>query len=107
MFKQDQEIFNVLLETISEAVIIVDNHQRILEINTAAEGIFGYTKNEILDKSLNLLIPSNYHLSHSAYFETFIKRGKRRKMGEAVDIFGLKKDGTIFPIEVELNPFVI
>jgi PAS domain S-box-containing protein len=107
MFKQDQEIFNVLLETVSEAVIIVDNLQKIMEINTAAEQIFGYAKNEILNRELKLLIPSNYHLSHSAYFQKFIKRGKRRRMGEAVDIFGLKKDGTIFPVEVELNPFSI
>lgn len=107
MFKQDQEIFNILLEAVSEGVIIVDNHQNIMEANTFAETIFGYTKSEILNKALDLLIPSHYHLSHSKYFEKFIKRGKRRKMGEAVDIFGLKKNGTVFPIEVELNPFTI
>tara|TARA_R110002096_G_scaffold97997_3_gene218300 strand:+ start:9164 stop:11044 length:1881 start_codon:yes stop_codon:yes gene_type:complete len=107
MFQQDQEIFNILLETVSEGVIIVDNHQRIMEVNTSTETIFGYSKNEILDKELNLLIPSNYHRDHSVYFEKFIQKGKRRKMGEATDIFALKKDGTIFPVEVELNPFSI
>ncbi|WOD42957.1 sensor histidine kinase [Hwangdonia lutea] len=107
MFNQDQEIFNILLEAVSEGVIIVDNHQKIMEVNSFAETIFGYAKNEILDKELNLLIPSHFHSSHSVYFEKFIKRGKRRKMGEAVDIFGLKKDGTVFPVEVELNPFTI
>tara|TARA_R110002049_G_scaffold55337_3_gene153608 strand:+ start:9733 stop:11613 length:1881 start_codon:yes stop_codon:yes gene_type:complete len=107
MFPQDQEIFNILLETVFEGVIIVDNHQRIMEVNTSAETIFGYSKSEIIDKELNLLIPSNYHKSHSSYFEKFIQKGKRRKMGEATDIFALKKDGTIFPVEVELNPFSI
>ncbi|MFD1163936.1 MULTISPECIES: PAS domain-containing sensor histidine kinase [Hwangdonia] len=107
MFNQDQEIFNILLEAVSEGVIIVDNHQKIMEVNSFAETIFGYAKNEILDKELNLLIPSHFHSSHSVYFEKFVKRGKRRKMGEAVDIFGLKKDGTVFPVEVELNPFTI
>ncbi|MFD1614085.1 sensor histidine kinase [Gelatiniphilus marinus] len=107
MFKQDQEIFNILLEAVSEGVIIVDNQQNIMEVNTIVESIFGYAKTEILGKALDVLIPSQYHTSHAAYFEAFIKRGKRRKMGEAVDIFGLKKDGTVFPVEVELNPFSI
>lgn len=107
MFKQDQEIFNILLETVSEGVIIVDNHQQIMEVNTSAETIFGYSKSELINKELNLLLPSNYHASHSIHFEKFVEMGKRRKMGEAKDIYGLKKDGTIFPMEVELNPFTI
>ncbi|TGV04338.1 PAS domain-containing sensor histidine kinase [Flavivirga rizhaonensis] len=107
MFRQDQEIFNILLETVSEGVIIVDNHQKIMEINTSAEYIFGYPKSELVNRELNLLLPSNYHTSHSAHFEKFIKKGKRRKMGEAKDLYGLKKNGTIFPMEVELNPFTI
>ena len=107
MFKQDQEIFNILLETVSDGVIIVDNHQKIMEVNASAETIFGYSKSEIMSRELNLLIPSNYHTDHSVYFEKFIKKGERRKMGVASDIFALKKDGTIFPVEVELNPFSI
>ncbi|GAA4884393.1 hypothetical protein GCM10023311_03490 [Flaviramulus aquimarinus] len=107
MFQQDQEIFNILLETVSEGVIIVDNHQKIMEVNTATKDIFGYAKEEFTGKDLNLLIPSDYHNIHTKYFEKFVKRGKRRKMGEAIDIYGLKKDGTIFPVEVELNPFSI
>lgn len=107
MFQKDQEIFNILLGTVSEAVIIVDSHQHIMEVNESAETIFCYSKKELMGKELNLLIPSNYHNSHSKYFEGFIKKGKRRAMGIAKDIYALKKDGTIFPIEVELNPFTI
>jgi PAS domain S-box-containing protein len=107
MFKQDQEIFNILLETVSEGVIIVDNHQNIMEVNEAIKKIFGYTKKELVGRELNLLIPSNYHINHLKYFNDFIKKGKRRSMGEATEIFALKKDGTIFPVEVELNPYSI
>lgn len=107
MFKQDQEIFNILLETVSEAVIIVDNHQVIMEVNVSAESIFGYTKKELMGRGLNLLIPSNYHDSHAKYFEEFCQKSKRRKMGGSRDIFGLKKSGDIIPLEVELNPFSI
>ncbi|MEW4922646.1 PAS domain S-box protein [Algibacter sp. 2305UL17-15] len=107
MFKQDQEIFNILLEAVSEGVIIVDSDQKILEVNSFAETIFGYNKDEILDKEFHLLIPSENRVSHALYIEKFIERGERRKIGESADIFGLKKDGTIFPVEVELNPFFI
>ena len=107
MFQQDQEIFNILLESVSEAVIIVDNHQKIMEVNAAAEHIFEYTRSSLIGKDMNILLPSNFHESHSKYFEEFVKRGKRRTMGTAIDIFGLKKSGDIIPVEVELNPFNI
>lgn len=107
MFPQDQEIFNILLASISEGVIIVDNQQNIVEINTAAEYIFGYSKDEIVNKKLNVLLPSNYHETHDKHFDKFIKKGKRRSMGESRDIFGLTKMGDIKEIEVELNPFTV
>ena len=107
MFPQDQEIFNILLASISEGVIIVDYQQNIVEINTAAEYIFGYSKEEIVNKKLNVLLPSNFHKSHKKHFETFIKKGKRRTMGESRDIYGLTKMGDIKEIEVELNPFEV
>ena len=107
MLKQDQEIFNILLEAVSEAVIIVDNHQHIVEVNTSALSIFGYKKDELIQRELNLLMPSNYHKNHTKHFEAFIKKGKKRPMGKATDIYGLKKTGDIIDIEVELNPFTI
>lgn len=107
MFPQDQEIFNILLASISEGVVIVDNQQNIVEINSAAEYIFGYSKEEIVNKKLDILIPSNYHNSHKKHFDTFLKKGKRRTMGESHDIYGLTKLGDIKEIEVELNPFTV
>ena len=108
MFKQDQEIFNILLETISQSVVIVDNHQIIMEINKSAEKLFGYRKNELIGKPLNTLIPKEYHTNHSAHFKGFIKEWKRRKMGkQTMDIFGAKKNEITFPAKIELNPFSI
>ena len=107
MLKQDQEIFNILLEAVSEGVIIVDNHQHIMEVNRTAEALFGYKKSELIQKDLNLLLPSNYHENHTSHFEAFVKKGKPRSMGEATDLYGLKKNGDIIAIEVELNPFTI
>ncbi|WP_298759222.1 PAS domain S-box protein [uncultured Psychroserpens sp.] len=107
MFQQDQEIFNTLFQAISEGVIIIDNNQHIMEINSTAESIFGYEKGELIQRELNTLLPSNYHQSHAKHIEKFVKKGKRRRMGEASDIFGVKKSGDIIALEIELNPFTI
>ena len=107
MFNQDQEIFNILLHTILEGVIIIDSHQNIMEINDPVQKIFGYTKKDLIGKNLNLLLPSNYHIAHECQFDDFIKQGKSRIIGDTTDLFGLKKNGEIIAIEVELNAFTI
>lgn len=107
MFHQDKDIFNILSETISEGVLIVDENQNIVKVNTAAENIFGYSGKEISGKALNTLIPPAHHKRHAIRFEAFIKMGKRRKMGDSSSIFGLKKNGEVIPVEVDLNPFYI
>ena len=107
MINQDQEIFNVLLDTVSEAVIIVDDLQSIMEVNGAAEIMFGYDKSDIKGKPLNLLLPSSYHNKHEDYFNTFIKAYKHRKMGKTRDVYALNKTGDVISVEVDLNPFKI
>ena len=107
MFKQDKEIFNILLGSISEGVIVVDEYQNIVETNKSAELMFGYNSKELLNQPLNILIPQNYHANHGDHFKGFIKDHKQRRMGHGRDIFGAKKDGNIFPIEASLNPFTV
>ncbi|MEO1033551.1 MAG: PAS domain S-box protein [Bacteroidota bacterium] len=107
MIRQDQEIFNILLDAVSEAVIIVDDKQCIMEINGTAETIFGYDKAEIKGKSLDVLMPANYHEAHRKNVDQFLEEYHRTKMGKTTDVYGLKKDGSIIPVEIELNPFRI
>lgn len=108
MFKQDQKkVFNMLLGAVSEGVIIVDDTQTIMEINTSAEAIFGYTPEELEGQSLNILIPQKYHAKHGEHFDGFMEKHERRQMGKGRDIYGKRKDGSIFPVEAGLNPFDI
>jgi len=107
MFQQDQEIFNILLDSVSEGVVVVDEYQNIVEVNKSAEKMFGYEENELSDQPLNVLIPQNYHAKHGEHFKGFVKKHEQRRMGHGRDIFGAKKDGSIFPIEASLNPFKI
>lgn len=107
MLQLDPEMFNVLIEAISESIIIIDHHQHILELNSKAEGMFGYKRDELLQKEFKLLIPSRFQNTYSSYFNSIIKQGKAEKIDKTAGILGLKKDGELLVIELELNPFVI
>jgi len=107
MFKQDQDVFNILLGSVSEGVIIVDTHQNIVEANESAERMFGYGRKELIQLPLNVLIPKNYHANHGAHFKGFLKQNEQRQMGRGRDIYGAHKDGSIFPVEAGLNPFTL
>jgi PAS domain S-box-containing protein len=107
MLQQDQEIFNILLEAVSEGVIVIDNHQNIMEVNSKVEAMFGYKKDELSQKELKCLIPPSFHENYSSYFNSLIANGKVKKIGKSADIYGLKKNGDLVAIELELNPFEI
>lgn len=107
MFRQNDQISSLLLEAISEAVLVVDNNQKIVEINVAGEETFGYTKKELLGKNFNILLPSNFHKSHAIHFKEFMKAGARKKMSDSNDIFGLHKNGDILELDIELVPFSV
>ncbi|MCK0126009.1 ATP-binding protein [Gelidibacter sp. F2691] len=108
MFKEDQrKVFKILLGAVSEGVIIVDETQTIMEVNASAEQIFGYTREGLVGQPLNTLIPKNYHANHGGHFNQFMAKHERRQMGKGRDIYGKRKDGSIFPVEAGLNPFEI
>ncbi|MCT4628904.1 PAS domain S-box protein [Winogradskyella sp.] len=97
MINQDLEIFNILLEAISEAVIIIDEEQNIKVINSIAEHTFNYDKKDIIGKTLKMLISNSY---------TEVKN-KEHHTDSITEIYGLKKDGDTIPIKLELNPFSV
>lgn len=105
MFQKDQSVFNLLFEAVSEGVLVVDKSQLIVATNISVEHIFGYEHKELLGKHLDILIPKNYLSTHSGHVHGFVKQHESRKMGEGRDLKGLRKDSTLFPLEIGLNPF--
>lgn len=105
MFEKDQDVFNILFEAVSEGVIVVDDFQNIVATNVSVEEMFGYAPKELIGKHLNTLIPQKYHTGHDKYFKNFIKEDVSRKMGIGRDLNGIRKDSTMFPVEIGLNPF--
>lgn len=107
IFEQNSNIFKLLTEAISEGIIIVDASQNIVATNNAANIMFGYDDDELSGKPLNLLIPKNYRPSHGSHFNKFMSESSKRQMGHGRELYGRRKDESIFPVEAGLNPFKI
>lgn len=107
MFQEtdQQKVFSILFKGVSEGVLVVNENQIIVQVNQAAEDMFGYKDNELEGKHLNTLIPSRVHAKHDTYFKLFMQKGESRKMGVGSDLFGVKKSGEKFPVEAGLSPF--
>ncbi|SHJ35369.1 sensor histidine kinase [Pseudozobellia thermophila] len=105
VFQKNSNIFNLLSEGISEGIIVTNAHQVIVANNTSAEEMFGYQKDELVGKPLDVLIPQRYRHDHSGHVKNFIAKSKKRQMGHGIDLYGIRKNGREFPVEAGLNPF--
>jgi len=100
-------IFRILSEAISEGIVIVNEKQEIVTSNEAADRMFGYGPKELLGENINLLIPREYRHSHTQQVEEYLEKSDPRQMGHGRDLYGRRKDGSVFPVEAGLNPFEI
>ena len=107
MFQKTNDIFELLFEAISEGVLVVDKHQKIIAINSSIEMMFGYKKSEVINASLDLFIPNKYHNKHKSHFSNYYQKSSKRQMSSENGLFGKRKNDEIFPLEVGLNPFEI
>ena len=105
MFLSNQNIFNILFEAIPEGIIITNENQNIVAANIASEQMFGYKKGELINQHLNILIPTKYKFNHKTHFQNFLKNKSLRKINHNLNLFGVKKNTTEFPVEIGLNPF--
>lgn len=107
MLQSGKDIFDILSEAIPEGLLIVDDTQLIVSVNSSCLNIFGYEREELVGEKLSLLIPQRYHHNHGSHFSNYFKKSERREMGKGRELYGCKKCGKEFPIEVGLAPFNI
>lgn len=107
VFKKGSNVFKILSEAVSEGIIIVNKSQTIVATNMAANSLFGYDEDELIGQHLDVLIPKKYHSNHHKHVGGFMKKSDKRQMGHGRDLYGLRKDGSQFPVEAGLNPFTI
>ena len=101
---ESQARFAGILDNANEAIISIDENQKITLFNHAAEQTFGYTSNEVLGQPFNLLIPSRFTNNHYQYINSFKNTQETaRQMGGRRPVFGQRKDGTEFLAEVSIS----
>ena len=93
-----------LLESAPDAMVIVDSEGRIVLINAQTEALFGYTRKEMLGQPAETLMPVRFRAQHAHFVGGFFKEPQTRAMGSGLALFGLRKDGSEFPVEVSLSP---
>lgn len=99
------DIFNIIFESVTEGIVIVDQDQKIVSTNSSANVMFGYEPEQIVGQPLEILIPREYHQGHRGHVGQFMKEGQKRSMGVGRDLYGLRSDGSTFPVEAGLSPF--
>ena len=100
------ERFRAIVQAAQDAIILGDQEGNILSWNAAAQNMFGYTAEEVVGKSLTLLMPHRYRQAHQQGLERIRSTGERRVVGKTVELHGLRKGGEEFPIELSLSPSV-
>jgi PAS domain S-box-containing protein len=96
--------FRRVVETAPNAIVMINSAGLIEMVNAQAEQIFGYPRAEMLGQHVEMLVPERFRANHPALRRSFLEDPHSRPMGAGRDLYGLRKDGSEFPIEIGLNP---
>jgi PAS domain S-box-containing protein len=102
--KREEEKFRNLLESAPDAMVIVDRAGIIQLINAQTERLFGYSREELLGQQVEILVPQRFHGKHATKRDDYSHSPRPREMGAGLELFGRRKDGSEFPVEVSLSP---
>jgi PAS domain S-box-containing protein len=97
-------VHEVMLDCLPDAIIVVDAGGRIVLVNTQATRLFGWQRGELLGQPIELLVPQRYAHAHAGHRAEFCHAPKTRSMGVGLNLYGHRKDGSEFPVEISLSP---
>jgi PAS domain S-box-containing protein len=102
--RQSEEKFKAVLESAPDAMVIVKATGEITLVNAQMEKLFRYKREELIGRSVEILIPERHRESHVDHRATFSKNMRLRPMGTGMELYALRKDGSEFPVEISLSP---
>ena len=102
--KKAEEKFGALLEAAPDAFVIVNQDGRIVLVNAQTVKLFGYARQELLGQTVEILVPQRFRGAHAGHRTGFFAKPAARSMGAGLELFGQRKDGTEFQVEISLSP---
>ena len=99
-----EERFRSLFEFSPDAIIVSDQDGKIAEINGQVEKFFGYNRGELLGQSVETLVPERFRRGHPSHRKDYGAEPRTRPMGIGLELYGRRKDGTEFPVDIMLSP---
>jgi two-component system, cell cycle sensor histidine kinase and response regulator CckA len=101
--QRSEKLLFALLESAAQAIIGTDRHGRIVLVNDRTELMFGYSRAELLEGTIELLLPESLRAVHTRHREEYFEHPRTRPMGTGMELSGRRKDGSDFPVEVSLS----
>ena len=93
-----------LLEAVPDAMLAVNREGVIVQVNSQTETLFGYTRNELIGQKIEILVPERQRPQHHHHREQYADQPRIRRMGAGLDLYGKRRDGSEFPVEISLSP---
>lgn len=97
----------MLLDVSPDALVMVDSAGHIALVNSQAEALFGYPRSELVGKQLEVLLPERFHAAHALHRERYATSPRTRPMGAGLELYGRRRDGTEFPVDISLSPITL
>src|SRR4051812_41473382 len=97
-------LYRQLLDTAHDAMVVVGSDGIIWFVNRQTESLFGYARDELVGKRLDVLIPERFRGTHASHLTRYFASPGVRPMGSGLELFGRRRDGSELPIEVSLSP---
>jgi PAS domain S-box-containing protein len=96
---------DAIFQFATEGILVTNEKSEIININPSAEKLFGFEKGELIGQKIEVLIPKRYTEKHVSHRDNFHQNPHARSMGEGMELYGAKKDGSEFPVEISLSPY--